>query len=354
MIVEASLDSGRTYQLAVGDTLCPDGSAGYVTARYRLAAPCAGCPVLRLRWRTIAAPTGTTGTLRLDEVVLRVYHPPGNEQVRVNEIMYEPFSGKAEFIELCNAGGDSVWFGGWQLSDRAGATGHASSLSLSGLQSPLPPGGYAVVASDSSMVSELSGRAQVFIAGSAWPSLNNDGDDVILRDAAGRTVDSVSYLPAWHTPTIVDRRGRSLERISPDAPSNAQTTWATCVSPAGSTPGAFNSVSAVSTLPSAVLSCSPNPFSPDTDGRDDATNIRYLLPTGGWRVTVTIYDARGRLVRRLGEDVHAVGGGSLIWDGRDDLRRRVRVGMYVVLLEGWESGGARSVSAKCVAVAGRR
>jgi hypothetical protein len=354
VVVEASVDSGTTFPYRVGDTLVAGGASGYVTCRLTLIAACEGCPVLRLRWRTLPTPSGTSATLRFDDFLLRVVRPPGDERMVINEIMYEPFAAEPEFIELRNAGHDSVWLSGWEISDRPGSTGHATAFTFPDLQDPLPPDGFIVVASDSSGRLSAPAASPVQVAGSSWPSLNNDGDDIVLRNGTGRVIDSVSYLPAWHTPTIPDRRGRSLERVRAGLPSNVATTWETCVSPEGSTPGRENSVSLVPASASGVLLCSPNPFSPDTDGRDDATLIRYQLPEGGWRVGLTIYDVRGRLVRNLCGNMPAVAEGSIAWDGRDNLRRRVRVGRYVVVLEAWESGGVRSVSARCVAVVGRR
>jgi hypothetical protein len=354
IVVEASLDSGRTYILTLGDTLRPDGTQNYVTSRCPLPAACTGCRALRLRWRTIPESTGSTGTLRFDEFSLGVRRPAGDSRLVINEILYEASGGNAEFVEIANAGEDSVWLSGWTLSDRPGVSGRATTTSLSGMPGPIAPGGLVVVGSDSSVLFLLTGFESSLITDGSWPSLNNDGDDVVLRDPEGLTVDSVSYLPAWHTPSIVDRRGRSLERIAFDMPSNISSSWATSVAPLGCTPGRINSVAIKFVQRNARCFCTPNPFSPDADGRADATMVSYSLPGGLWRISISIYDTRGRLIRRLADDLPAASRGAVAWDGRDDRRRRVRVGMYVVLLEGWKDSDPGSVMAKCVAVVGRK
>lgn len=64
----------------------------------------------------------------------------------------------------------------------------------------------------------------------------------------------------------------------------------------------------------------PNPFNP-------ATTIPYSLaaPSG---VSLHIYDAAGRMVRRLVDDVQTAGGHTASWDGRDDRGVAVASGVY--------------------------
>ncbi|OQX86575.1 hypothetical protein B6D60_06025, partial [candidate division KSB1 bacterium 4484_87] len=90
----------------------------------------------------------------------------------------------------------------------------------------------------------------------------------------------------------------------------------------------------VSKLPEqATLSISPNPFSPDNDGRDDVTIIQYNLPFNLSRVKISIFDSRGRLIRTLTDNQPSGTTGSLIWDGRDNFGHVCRVGIYIVLME---------------------
>lgn len=67
--------------------------------------------------------------------------------------------------------------------------------------------------------------------------------------------------------------------------------------------------------------------------------VGFAMPREG-RITVTIHDAQGRLVRRLFEGVHAAGTGTMQWDLRDDRGSPVAGGLYWIRLEG---DGARIV-----------
>ncbi len=69
----------------------------------------------------------------------------------------------------------------------------------------------------------------------------------------------------------------------------------------------------------------PNPFNPQTF-------IDFALPGAG-RVSLKIYDGRGRLVRTLVDGVRAAGPHRVIWDGTDDAGRSAASGVYHYVLK---------------------
>jgi hypothetical protein len=81
---------------------------------------------------------------------------------------------------------------------------------------------------------------------------------------------------------------------------------------------------------------SPNPFNP-------TTTISFTLPARE-QVTVSIYDANGRLVRTLLNESRDYGTHSVTWDGRDDAGSTVGSGVYFYRL----SAGKYSESKKMV------
>ena len=68
----------------------------------------------------------------------------------------------------------------------------------------------------------------------------------------------------------------------------------------------------------------PNPFNP-------RTKIEYVLPGPG-KVTLRIFDVRGRLVRRLVDGAETAGPHEATWDGRDDRGASVASGVYLCRL----------------------
>jgi serine protease AprX len=75
----------------------------------------------------------------------------------------------------------------------------------------------------------------------------------------------------------------------------------------------------------ARLSAYPNPFA-------QGTTLHFAVPTRG-QATVSIYDASGRLVRVLDDQVRDPGAYSIPWAGRDQERRHVVNGVYFARLE---------------------
>ncbi|MBA4377683.1 MAG: hypothetical protein C0395_03360 [Gemmatimonas sp.] len=69
----------------------------------------------------------------------------------------------------------------------------------------------------------------------------------------------------------------------------------------------------------------PNPFNP-------STTIQYDVPCDG-RVELGIYDAGGRLLRRLHAGVVTTGRHDVVWDGRDDRGGTVGAGVYFARLD---------------------
>lgn len=181
-------------------------------------------------------------------------------------------------------------------------------------------------------------------------SLNNDGDDVVLRDLTGAVIDSIRYFPSWHNSQVADVSGHSLERIHPELPSNDRRNWSTSTHPLGGTPGQQNSIFTVSIPNSASLSFSPNPFSPDGDGHEDFAMINYEVPATAALLRIRIYDAKGRLIRTLANSEPTGARGSLVWDGMNENREKVRMGIYIVLLEALDASGGTVHSAKGVIV----
>lgn len=86
--------------------------------------------------------------------------------IQINEFVVDPLEDGVEWIELYN-NGDTLTLDGWTIEDAAG-----KSTDLSGLT---------IEASSYLVIEEPNGK------------LNNDGDTIILKDATGSIVESVTY-----------------------------------------------------------------------------------------------------------------------------------------------------------------
>ncbi len=271
----------------------------------------------------------------------------------INEIMFDPLTGFAEFVELYNRSNDSVDVAEWKLMDQPSSTGSRMRAALSKSSHKLPPKNFIIVASDSTIFSQFPNLQNQFVVIAPSLSLNNSGEDIVLVDLTEMQIDSVRYQPSWHLKNIT-AKGRSLERINPSVSSNDARNWSSSVSSALATPALQNAVFSSAQNISSSLFLSPNPFSPDGDGVEDFLTINYSLPSQSAMIRVRIYDVNGKLIRRLANNEPSSANGTIIWNGLDDYGNRARIGMYIILLDALDNFGGTVRSMKDVAVVARK
>ncbi len=220
--------------------------------------------------------------------------PPPEVQrpaVRITEIMYHPvmeqdYEDRHEFIEIANADSVPVNLAGWRF---------VGGIDFTFPDRTLQPGEYLVVAFDRQALLEvkeydLDPNQVIGDYGAPDPqgnvrSLDNGGEKIGLVSAEGVGIDSVTYDDDWPWPTGADAlgagrawlpsewlpleqhqyRGRSLERVSLNWPSNDLANWV--ASPLdGPTPGRPNAGARTEPLPVVEdIDCTPEPPHPDDE-----------------------------------------------------------------------------------------
>ncbi len=170
------------------------------------------------------------GEERPDDNVMSILirQPTVDTGLIVNEIMYDPDDPEPEWIELYNRGELPVNIEDWRIED---ATGKSPPLP----SSIVLPGGYIIVTPDTTELLRKRTVSSSFLQ-SPLPVFNNSGDNVVVHNAAGVTVDSVQYRSSWG-----GRGGRSLERKEVNLPSTNSTSWTSTTDLSGGTPGRKNS-----------------------------------------------------------------------------------------------------------------
>ncbi|MBN1349703.1 lamin tail domain-containing protein [candidate division KSB1 bacterium] len=254
---------------------------------------------------------------------LRVGFPA--ETLIINEIMYSPLNDFCEWIEVYNKSEQVIDIAEWELSD----ANTEQAVRLISESRELAPEGYLVIAGDSTLLDLYPVSASdILIPERALPSFNNDIESVVLMDLTGTKIDSIGY-----SNSMGGASGVSLERMNPDISGLEPSNWGSSVASQGGTPGTVNSIYLPSIPTTSEMSISPNPFSPNHDGIDDVAGIYYQLPVKTARITLKIFDVRGRLIKTLRNNEASSATGSVIWDGRTDDGQFARMGMYVVFME---------------------
>lgn len=171
-------------------------------------------------------------------------------EVLINEIMADPTPvvglPEAEFVELVNVTTDKTFdLEGWVITD--GSTNGTLPAF------PLSPGEHAIIVDDAT--ASLFAAFPNVIVVTTFPSLNNDGDPLELRDAGAVVINAVQYSSTWYQDAVKAQGGWTLERIDPTAPCSGASNWRASNHPSGGTPSAQNSVYAIvpdNTPPSVV------------------------------------------------------------------------------------------------------
>ena len=305
---------------------------------------------------------------RAAEISTPVARRPAPGDVVINELLpapraddYDDRPNQPEYVELLNRTPHPLSLRGLRLSDRPREDGTADTL-RAGDRLALPPRGYAVVfaapalgsapSPDDLVTASLLARAfpqaplsdasvALLPVDKSSLGLRNRSDVVQVHRADGLVLDRVAYDADWHADALDTPTGSALERISPTGPSSAADNWTSSAAPEGGTPGSPNTTTRTTGLDGdrprgRGLDVAPSPFSAERDG---ATRIRYELNAVASVVRVRIYDARGRRVRTLTNGQLSGPQGELVWNGRGDDGERLRVGLYVVLLDAVDSEG---------------
>ncbi len=252
------------------------------------------------------------------------------DQIIINEIMFEPDTDNAEFIEIYNNSDSIIEIGGFNfVDDKDDATPFSPHLYS------FEPKEYFIIASDSSFFSTYPFVDEniVSIINSSSLGLSNDEDVIVIKDFFGNTIDSLKYNSDWHNQNILNTKDRSLERLNPGITTNSATNWSTSVVSMGATPGEKNSIFLEHQKSESNISISPNPFSPDNDGFEDFTSINYSLSKPIAQVRIKIYDSKGRLVRTLSNNQSVGASGSIIFDGLNEDGNALKMGIYIVYME---------------------
>lgn len=166
------------------------------------------------------------------------YFKPGTVKPKViliSEIFADPspqigLPGE-EYVELYNVSDEPFDLGDWTLTD-GNSTGKFPAAILL-------PGRYLVVTTASGAGS-FPGMHSIGLAN--FPSLNNSGDRLLLRDATGMPVDSVNYALDWYRDEDKAGGGWSLELIDPHNPCGEGDNWSASENEKGGTPGMPNSI----------------------------------------------------------------------------------------------------------------
>ncbi|RLD48983.1 MAG: hypothetical protein DRI88_01690 [Bacteroidetes bacterium] len=279
--------------------------------------------------------------------------------VVINELLFNPWTNGVDYVEIYNRSLKIIDLSVLQLGTVKYSPPNPPDTSFYPIihqQTILVPGAYALLTSSPATVEKqyVTSDPNVFLKTDPFPAYNNDEGTAILSTYTGEILDLFTYSEDMHYPLLNYVDGVSLERINFESPTDNRNNWHSAAESVGfGTPGVRNSQFTESS-PDAEdqIMVEPEIFSPDNDGYNDVVSIKYTFEQPGYNMTVDVYDAHGRLVRKLVNNEYLGTSGAVNWDGIQDDNTKAPVGIYVFYVQIFDlSGNVKHYKKTCVLAA---
>jgi len=276
-------------------------------------------------------------------------HQPDTGELLINEVLFDPYVGGEDFVELYNSSSRCLDLRDLRLANADDNFIANEVLPLSDKGRMFLPGHYVALSANTEFLKTRYPRTAAdtgLYRVDALPAYANDAGAVMLFNASGKELDRMAYRDDQHFSLINNREGVSLERIRKNQPGDLAANWQSAAQEAGwATPGLPNSQEGQSFSGSEVFQLDRPYFSPDMDGLEDMVSLLYNFEGPGYALTVKVFDEEGKLIRRLAGNLYAGITGVVKWDGMRDDGLRAPAGNYIVLAEAFSDRG-QSVSRK--------
>ena len=235
-----------------------------------------------------------------------------NNSVIINEIMYSPINGEAEWIELYNSTNYSIDLKYFTISDIYTTP---KTIFISDSSKTIEPNGFLIIAKDSLLLDYHKVIPAPIIV-RQFANLNNDIDGIVIKDRFGVVIDSMEYKSNWG-----GGDGYSIERKLSNRPSVDSLNWGASTDIELSTPGRKNSITPFEhDLMIAKICTFPNPpILNDEITLEITINNIGLIEAENYSIQIS-YEVNGEnstLAEIIGESLFA--GDSLILKTSDSI-----------------------------------
>ncbi len=265
------------------------------------------------------------------------YYLSKSGDLLINEVLFDPFPGGVDFVEVYNHSGKKIELSEMYLASRDNTLKIKSFYPLSSTSRILSDGQYAAFTSDSAiLLSNYSSKCpECIFSMSKFPAYNMDEGWVVLLNKQMEVIDEFHYLATMHHPMITEAKGISLERSSFFQITSDPSNWHSASKTVGfATPGYLNSnADPVLKAGSEIVTFAPEIFSPNDDGFNDRYQISLSPGESGRMVNIRIYTEDGIEIRRLANNL-MIGVQDIVeWDGLMENHQKAKLGIYIVKVE---------------------
>lgn len=267
---------------------------------------------------------------------------PQKGNLVINEVLFNPESGGADYVEIYNRSGIALSLSEIYLATTDGEK--ATKLFPIAASGEIEPNSYIVVTTDAGFVTThyTVPNPSHLIDVPSMPAYSDNRGSVAIATSDSTILDHFEYSVQMHSHLLRDVEGVALERRSTDRPTQDPTNWYSAASTSGyGTPTARNSQSHEVLFVDNDFATSNSVFSPDGDGYNDLLDISYNLELCDLAANINIYDRQGRLVKDLLRGELLGCDGILVWDGTDKNGQSCPRGNYLIIVEAYNQHGAK-------------
>ncbi len=254
-------------------------------------------------------------------------------EVLLNEILFNPYSGGVDFIELINVSAslialDDITVAELDPFDRS----VVDFIRIENSEQYIKPQHFMVLTSKPQNILEQYNVLQPSnLISVNIPNYSDNEGVVALLNAQLDTLDVLHYDASWHSAVLSQLDGVSLERLSLNNPTQDKNNWASASFTSGNaTPTAKNSNVYNEMTINEGLTLSHEVFTPDSNGRDDFLFISFKNAQPNSRATVIVYSLYGQPVKTLLNNQLIGATNQLRWDGLDENGHDLPVGHYII------------------------
>jgi hypothetical protein len=307
----------------------------------QLSSPLQPNTIYTLTAKNIADCSGNV--LKEAKLTIASAQPADSGDVVINEILFNPRSGGEDFVEIYNRSNKFISLKDWALANADATRAIANSKIISSTNYILKPKQFLALSRSASVVTNQYFKAikENILEMPSLPTFPDESGTVILLNDNKKVFDRFDYFEDLHHPMIDNKAGVSLEKTDYNLASALLTNWHSGAASEGyATPGYANSLG----IPAAtknVFTVEPEIFTPDGDGTDEETQLKFSLDKYGYVANIYIFDANGRMLKQLTRN-HILGANDQIsWDGKGADNVIVAVGYYIIFAELFNTGGEK-------------
>lgn len=281
-----------------------------------------------------------------------LYVRPDSSNIVINELLFDPPAGGADFVELYNKGSSVIDAKELYIASY-GPAGQASGIwQVTDKSFNIFPGDHLVLTTDTAFSARTWPlKKDRLIEMKTLPSLPDDEGNIAVLNANGMIIDRFDYQATMHFSLLRNKEGVSLERIDFNNSSSNRDNWHSASSSSGyATPTLKNSQYNSGTAGAETIAISPELISPDNDGNADLLRIEYAFKENGSLLSVYLYSENGDFIDKIIDNRICGTSGSFYWNGHDRKDRPVKSGIYILVAEIFHPRGKRKVEKKVIGV----